>query len=257
MQNVEFALASLSLFEKLVLGDAGFSRAALLGRLHALDLLDGHGRREQPRQLLRRADPRRRPRRPGDRAASRRATTPGTSPSAASRGPTSSSPTSKAVGWKGFRDGNESGVYSSTPLARLNVADGLSTPLAQEHFERFYDRLGARRHERPLPPGAPAHGDALGAAGRAAARGRAHARALARPRDHLAGRPPVAGARRQPAGRHRGGRGAARHADPPLRGGRARAADARRAGRRHHAQPRADRHVDQARGPGASSTGAG
>jgi len=45
----------------------------------------------------------------------------------------------KRVGWKGFEDGADSGVYCATPLARLNVADGLTTPLAQEEFEKFHE----------------------------------------------------------------------------------------------------------------------
>lgn len=44
----------------------------------------------------------------------------------------------KKVGWKGFVDGIESGVYCASPLSRLNVADGLSTPLAHAEFERFF-----------------------------------------------------------------------------------------------------------------------
>lgn len=48
----------------------------------------------------------------------------------------------KKVGWKGFVDGKESGVYCATPLSRLNAADGMATPQAQEAYERFYDTLG-------------------------------------------------------------------------------------------------------------------
>ncbi len=48
----------------------------------------------------------------------------------------------KNVGWKGFVDGAASGVYQATPLARLNVADRMATPLAQEEFERFYAAFG-------------------------------------------------------------------------------------------------------------------
>lgn len=51
----------------------------------------------------------------------------------------------KKLGWKGFHDGADSGVYVATPLARLNVSDGLTTPRAQEHFESFYAAFGARR----------------------------------------------------------------------------------------------------------------
>ena len=50
----------------------------------------------------------------------------------------------KNVGWKGFVDGKDSGVYRVAPLARLNVADGMTTPLAQEHYEQFYKTLGGK-----------------------------------------------------------------------------------------------------------------
>lgn len=57
-----------------------------------------------------------------------------------------------AVGWKGFVDGKESGVYSATPLSRLNCADGMATPLAQEHFDQFYTAFGgAKRNGRYAP----------------------------------------------------------------------------------------------------------
>ena len=55
----------------------------------------------------------------------------------------------KKVGWKGFVDGNDSGVYMATPLSRLNAADGMATPLAQEHYEKFYETLGGKPvHQR-------------------------------------------------------------------------------------------------------------
>jgi len=50
----------------------------------------------------------------------------------------------KNVGWKGFADGKESGVYRVAPLARLNVADGMATPLAQKAYERMYEILGGK-----------------------------------------------------------------------------------------------------------------
>ena len=50
----------------------------------------------------------------------------------------------KKVGWKGFVDGADSGVYCATPLSRLNVADGMATPLAQAAYERFYDTLAPK-----------------------------------------------------------------------------------------------------------------
>ena len=50
----------------------------------------------------------------------------------------------KNVGWKGFVDGEDSGVFRVAPLARLNVADGMATPLAQEAYERMYEILGGK-----------------------------------------------------------------------------------------------------------------
>ncbi|HXX72127.1 MAG TPA: Ni/Fe hydrogenase subunit alpha, partial [Candidatus Acidoferrales bacterium] len=48
------------------------------------------------------------------------------------------------VGWKGLVDGKDSGVYKATPLARLNVAEGMATPLAQAEYKRMYDTLGGK-----------------------------------------------------------------------------------------------------------------
>jgi F420-non-reducing hydrogenase large subunit len=50
----------------------------------------------------------------------------------------------KNVGWRGFVDGKDSGVVRSAPLARLNAADGMATPLAQEHYEKFFKTLGGK-----------------------------------------------------------------------------------------------------------------
>jgi F420-non-reducing hydrogenase large subunit len=50
----------------------------------------------------------------------------------------------KKVGWKGFVDGKDSGVYRATPLSRLNAADGMATPLAQEAYEQMYSTLGGK-----------------------------------------------------------------------------------------------------------------
>jgi F420-non-reducing hydrogenase large subunit len=55
----------------------------------------------------------------------------------------------KKVGWKGLVDGKDSGVYFATPLSRLNAADGMATPLAQEEYEKFYATLGGKPvHQR-------------------------------------------------------------------------------------------------------------
>jgi F420-non-reducing hydrogenase large subunit len=50
----------------------------------------------------------------------------------------------KAVGWSGFSEGSKSGVYAVAPLARLNAAGGMATPLAQEACERYFKTLGGR-----------------------------------------------------------------------------------------------------------------
>lgn len=50
----------------------------------------------------------------------------------------------KKVGWKGLVEGPDSGIYRVAPLARLNVADGMATPLAQEEYERMFQTLGGK-----------------------------------------------------------------------------------------------------------------
>jgi F420-non-reducing hydrogenase large subunit len=50
----------------------------------------------------------------------------------------------KKVGWKGMVDGKDSGVYRVNSLARLNVADGMTTPLAQAEYEKMFDTLGGK-----------------------------------------------------------------------------------------------------------------
>jgi F420-non-reducing hydrogenase large subunit len=49
----------------------------------------------------------------------------------------------KKVGWKGFVDGKASGIYCATPLSRLNAAEGMATPRAQEEYDRFYAALAS------------------------------------------------------------------------------------------------------------------
>jgi F420-non-reducing hydrogenase large subunit len=49
----------------------------------------------------------------------------------------------KKRGWKGFVEGIDSSIYAAAPLARLNVADRMATPKAQEAFEEMYGVLGA------------------------------------------------------------------------------------------------------------------
>ena len=50
----------------------------------------------------------------------------------------------KEIGWKGFVDGEDSGVYRASPLSRLNASDGMATPEAQAMYEKFFDTLGGK-----------------------------------------------------------------------------------------------------------------
>jgi F420-non-reducing hydrogenase large subunit len=50
----------------------------------------------------------------------------------------------KEIGWKGFVDGEDSGVYRASPLSRLNAADGMATPEAQAMYEKFFETLGGK-----------------------------------------------------------------------------------------------------------------
>jgi F420-non-reducing hydrogenase large subunit len=50
----------------------------------------------------------------------------------------------KKVGWKGFVEGKDSGVYRVSSLARLNVSDGMATPLAQVEYDKMYKTLGGK-----------------------------------------------------------------------------------------------------------------
>ncbi len=50
----------------------------------------------------------------------------------------------KTLGWHGFKEGAQSGVYSVAPLARLNVAEGMATPHAHKAFEDLFSTLGGK-----------------------------------------------------------------------------------------------------------------
>ncbi len=50
----------------------------------------------------------------------------------------------KQVGWKGLVDGKDSGVYRVNSLARLNVSEGMATPIAQEAYEKMYEFFGKK-----------------------------------------------------------------------------------------------------------------
>jgi len=50
----------------------------------------------------------------------------------------------RRFGWQGYTEGETSGVYRATPLARLNAAQGMATPKAQAAYDRMYGALGSR-----------------------------------------------------------------------------------------------------------------
>jgi F420-non-reducing hydrogenase large subunit len=57
----------------------------------------------------------------------------------------------KNVGWRGFVDGSESGVYRATPQSRLNAADGMNTSRAQEAYEQYFETLtGDKTGKKPV-----------------------------------------------------------------------------------------------------------
>jgi len=58
----------------------------------------------------------------------------------------------KKVGWQGLRDGADSGIYCATPLARLNVADSMATPRAQEFYEQLFAAFKSPRINNRFRP---------------------------------------------------------------------------------------------------------
>ncbi len=50
----------------------------------------------------------------------------------------------RKLGWKGLIEGEGTSLYRVAPLSRLNVADGMATPLAQKEYEYMFDVLGEK-----------------------------------------------------------------------------------------------------------------
>ena len=50
----------------------------------------------------------------------------------------------RKIGWNGLNAGPESGIYRVGPLGRLNAANGMATPLADEEYQRMYNTLGGK-----------------------------------------------------------------------------------------------------------------
>ncbi len=143
-QNVEFALFSLKVFEDLVLGNQGYVDLILsegyIDRTYSMGMVDAQNRVNFYDGMIRVVDPegaefvKYHPRDYAQHVAER--VEPWTY---------LKFPYLKGVGWKGFVDGKDSGIYIATPLSRLNASDGMATPRAQEAYEKLYETLGSKK----------------------------------------------------------------------------------------------------------------
>lgn len=154
--DVAFALASLELLEAKILSDPAWKDLicgeTYVHRTHSMGLVDEQGRSNVFDGHIRVVDPEGATmltypaREYADHVAERVE-------------PWSylSFPYLRQIGWKGFVDGADSGVYTVGPLARVNVTTAMSTPLAQEQYERYHAYFGtsveqaAGSAERPAP----------------------------------------------------------------------------------------------------------
>jgi F420-non-reducing hydrogenase large subunit len=56
----------------------------------------------------------------------------------------------RKVGWSGLIEGDGTSLYRVGPLARLNVAEGMATPLAHKEYEQMFETLGGRPSHHTL-----------------------------------------------------------------------------------------------------------
>jgi F420-non-reducing hydrogenase large subunit len=143
-QNLDFALFTLRLFETIVLKNPVYRELVTsdvyLHRTYSMGTVDARGRVNFCEGQIRVVDPdgaefaRYHPRDYAEHIAER------VEPWSYLK-----VPYLKNVGWKGYVDGADSGVYSATPLARLNVSDAMPTPRAQEQFEALHAAFGATK----------------------------------------------------------------------------------------------------------------
>ncbi len=162
--------------------------------------------------------------------------TPTTSPSTSRSGRTSSSPTSSSAAGRASTRASGTSLYCATPLARLNVADRMATPQAQEAFEEMFATLGGHPSRALLAN----HWARLVEMVQNAETLKS---LLRRPGDHR--RPVPRDPRRHHRRRRRHRRGDARHAHPPLHLRRARHLHQRQPHRRHDQQQRRHPHGDE------------
>jgi F420-non-reducing hydrogenase large subunit len=56
----------------------------------------------------------------------------------------------RKIGWNGLNDSDKTSLYRVGPLARLNVAESMYTPLAQKEYEAMFDILGGKPSHHTL-----------------------------------------------------------------------------------------------------------
>jgi F420-non-reducing hydrogenase large subunit len=56
----------------------------------------------------------------------------------------------KPLGWQGLKEGEGTSLYRVAPLARLNVADAMLTPLAQKEADFMFETLGSKPAHQTL-----------------------------------------------------------------------------------------------------------
>ncbi len=143
-QNVEFALFSLKVFDDIVLANPAYVELILSDtyshRTYYMGTVDAQNRANFYDGMIRVVDP-------DGREFVRYACRDYSQHIAERVEPWTylKFPYLKEVGWNGFVDGKDSGVYCATPLSRLNAADGMATPRAQAAYERFYETLGSSK----------------------------------------------------------------------------------------------------------------
>ncbi len=143
--NVEFALFSLDVWDKLIFGNPAYRETILsdtyLHTTYSMGMVDAHNRSNYYDGTIRVVDP------DGFEVLDypceeyREHIAERVEPWTFLK-----FPYLRKIGWKGFVDGADSGVYIASPLSRLNVSDRMATPRAQEQFERFYETLGSTRN---------------------------------------------------------------------------------------------------------------
>jgi len=143
-KNIEFARFSLALFEKIVLKNPAYlemvTSDTYLHRTYSMGTVDAYNRTNFYDGLIRVVDPEGKefvkyhPSEYREHIAER-----------VESWTYLKYPYLKKVGWKGLTDGMESGIYTATPLSRLNVSEGLATPLANAEYQRMYETFGCKK----------------------------------------------------------------------------------------------------------------